>query len=380
MQIPAMRLNFTKEDIRKIQDAVEEILSVGVLTMGPRVQAFEEAFKRVSGTRHAVAVSSGTAALEVILRAIDVQGWDVLLPTNTFIATAVAIDAAGGRKIFVDANEEDLCLDLADLERKLTSRTKAVIVVHIGGMIPRRMGEIQEFCRAHGLFLIEDAAHAHGACFQGRPAGSLGHAAAFSFFPTKVVTCGEGGMITTDDEELARKARLLRSFGREDPLCNVSVFPGNNWRMSELNAMVGLMHLDHLEENLASRKEIAKLYDSFLCELDWMRPVKPSQEVIPSYYKYTVLSWIPREYLKSSLARRGVNCPGEVYRLPCHLQPVYKEVYSASACPNSERLCSSHLCLPLYPGMTPYEVEYVAGSLREAGELFLACGKESTGE
>ncbi len=377
MKIPALRLNFTKEDILKVQQGVEDILSQGVLTMGPRVEALEEAFRRVSGTRHAVAVSSGTAALEIILRALDVEGWDVLLPTNTFIATAIAVDAAGGRKVFVDADPHDLCLEVDDLVRKLTSKTKAVIVVHIGGTIPGRMNEIQEFCQAHGLILIEDAAHAHGASFKGRPAGSLGHAAAFSFFPTKVVTCGEGGMISTDDDELARRARLLRSFGREDPLCNVSTFPGNNWRMSEFNALVGLVHLERLRDNLASRARIASLYDSLLCDIPWLTPLKPSPEVSSSYYKYTVLTRIPRDYIKSALAQRGIVCPGEVYKLPCHLQPVYKGAYANSGCPNSEQLCASHLCLPMYPDISEEEIEYVVRCLVEIGESFLRARKDS---
>jgi perosamine synthetase len=372
MRIPALRLNFSQEDIRDVKEGVEEILSCGILTMGPRVEALEEAFCRVSGTRHAVAVSSGTAALEVILRALEVKGWDVLVPTNTFIATAVAVDAAGGRKVFVDASEEDLCLDVEDMARKLTPRTRAVIVVHIGGIITSRMADIQEFCRLHGLILIEDAAHAHGASFRGQPAGSLGHAAAFSFFPTKVVTSGEGGIITTDDDELARKARLLRSFGREDSLSNVSTYEGNNWRMSELNALVGLVHLRHLEENRAARARVADLYTSLLSDLPWARPVRPSQGVVSSHYKYTVLTELPREQLKEFLLTRGVACPGEVYRLPCHLQPVYRGAYLGSECPKAEFLCSNHLCLPLYPDLSREEVEYVAECLREAGKGFLS--------
>ena len=133
MNIPAMRLSFSEEDIKAVQKAVADILSSGCLTMGKYVEAFEEEFKAVSGTKHAIAVSNGTAALEIILRAIDVAGWDVLLPSNTFIATAISVDGAGGRKVFVDCNEDDLCIDMDDIRRKVTNRTKVLILVHIGG-------------------------------------------------------------------------------------------------------------------------------------------------------------------------------------------------------------------------------------------------------
>ena len=374
MKIPALRLSFPDEDIETVQEAVADILSSGNLTMGKYVETFEKEFKAVSQVKHAVAVSNGTAALEIILRAIDVRGWDVLLPTNTFIATAVAVDGAGGQKIFVDCNEDDLCVDMADIERKTTPRTKALILVHIGGIITSHLPDIENFCRSRGIFLVEDAAHAHGSQFQGRRAGGIGHAGAFSFFPTKVVTSGEGGMITTNDDELAYKARILRTFGREDHLNNVSSLEGDNWRFSELNAAVGLTHLRRLDENLRERVRIAGEYDELLKEIQWIRIIRPSKDSRSSYYKYSVFPQVSREKIKSGLAQHEIFCPGEVYRVPCHLQPVYHGRYRDSSCPKAEWACASHLCLPLYPHMTRNEVETVVENLRSAGETLTRNG------
>jgi len=378
MKIPALRLSFPPEDIEWVQAEVATILSTGQLTMGKNVEAFEEQFRSVATTKHAVAASTGTSALEIILRAFDVAGWDVLVPTNTFIATAVAVDAAGGHKIFVDCNAEDLCIDVEDMKRKVTPRTRAVIVVHIGGVVTARMNEIIDFCKARDIFLLEDAAHAHGSEYHGRRAGSLGHAAAFSFFPTKAVTSGEGGMITTDDDGLAHKARLLRTFGRENPLNNVTTALGNNWRLSEFHAVVGRAHLRRLPENLRQRRALAAEYMRLLAGLPWVQVVKPPAETVSSYYKFTIIPSIERETLKAALAEQGVFCPQEVYRLPCHLQPVYRNFVNAN-CPTAEGVCATHLCLPLYPGMTWEEVTYVVDRLREVGTRHLGDGSGHEG-
>ena len=208
--IPPTKVFFPKEDIVAIQEGVAQILESGRLTLGEYTKAFEEDFARLVGTEHAIAVNSGTSAVEMVLRGLRIGAGDsVIVPTNTFFATAAAVIHAGATPIFVDC-DETLSLDVDGVRAALRPDTKAVIVVHIGGFITPRMHELVELCRERGVLLIEDAAHAQGSSFAGRPAGAFGHAATFSFYPTKVMTSGEGGMIVTNDTELAERCRTFR--------------------------------------------------------------------------------------------------------------------------------------------------------------------------
>ena len=190
-----------------------------------------------------MAVSSGTAALEIILRSVGVAGRDVVVPANTFFATAEAALRAGGRPVFADIDPMTFALSPQTLLAALTPRTGAVLVVHIGGLITPHVDELRTICAERGIALVEDAAHAHGASYDGRPAGSFGAAAGFSFFPTKVVTCGEGGMILTGSDAIAQAARIYRDQGKGSVGANHHVLHGYAWRMSELAAATGLVHL-----------------------------------------------------------------------------------------------------------------------------------------
>ena len=200
MQVPAAKIYFSEEDKKDISAKVEEILTTGQLTLGKYGKQFEEEFARYVGAKYAVAVSSGTSALEIILRTLDIQGYSVIVPTNTFFATPAAVLHAGGKVEFADVTE-NLCLDPESVKKKISRDTKGVSIVHIGGVVPPQVKQIQEICQARDLFLIEDAAHVQGSMLDGKMAGSFGIAAAFSFYPTKVMTSGEGGMITTNDIE-----------------------------------------------------------------------------------------------------------------------------------------------------------------------------------
>src|SRR5712691_537467 len=203
VSVRAARVVFTEQDRAEVAAAITDILTSGVLTLGPYTKRFEHDFAAAHQAHRAVATSSGTSALEVVLRSVPVAGRDVIVPANTFYATAAAVISAGGRPVFADIDAETFALSPATVKAALTPDTAAVVLVHIGGLITPQAAELAELCRASGAALIEDAAHAHGATLGGRFAGSFGLAAAFSFYPTKVVTCGEGGMILTASDGLA---------------------------------------------------------------------------------------------------------------------------------------------------------------------------------
>src|SRR5207249_2099372 len=230
MKVPPAAVYFPDEDRQWILSRIDDCLSSGALTLGANGKELERSFASLCGVRHAIAVNSGTSALEIILRAVGVEGRDVVVPSNTFFATGAAVIHAGGRIRFADCERESFALHPESLRSVLSPRTVAVILVHVGGVITPRIAEIQAICAHAGVPLIEDAAHAHGSTLDGKPAGSFGLAAAFSFYPTKVITSGEGGAIVTDDERLNQEALIHRDQGKEGFTSNYHVRMGYNWR------------------------------------------------------------------------------------------------------------------------------------------------------
>ena len=370
MQVPATKICFPEEDRKKLLKQINGILESGQLTLGKYTREFEEGFAQYVGTKYAVAVNSGTSALEIILRATDIGGSSVIVPTNTFFATPASVIHGGGKVIFADI-VNDLCLDPKSLKKSIQKDTKAVIVVHIGGVISPQIIEIQQICKEHNLFLIEDAAHAHGSTLDGQKAGTFGVAAAFSFYPTKVMTSGEGGMITTDDENIYKRALVFRDQGKAGFFGNVHTEMGYNWRMSEIHAAIGLSQFARLEEFIADRRKTAQIYDEELAKIDGVTPVKIPSEVKSNYYKYVAFlrDGIDRAALKKDMKEKyGVGLSGEVYELPCHLQPIFKGIYgfNGGEFPVAEDLCKRQICLPVFPGMTNEQARYVIESLKEA--------------
>jgi perosamine synthetase len=367
LNVPAVRVSFSAAARQRILADIEAALLSGQLTQGPLVARLEARFAEYLGVGHAVAVSSGTSALEILLRAWGVEGREVIIPSNTFFATAAAVLHAGGRPRFADVEPDTFSLDLDSAVRLRNRHTAGVILVHIGGIITPKVDSIREWCRAEGLFLLEDAAHAHGSRLDGRPAGSLGDGAAFSFYPTKVMTAGEGGMIVTQREEAVREAQIYRDQGKAASAVNHHVRLGANWRMSELHAAVGLSQLDVLEEAIDARIRIARLYDAELVGLPGLYPLPLPANLRCNYYKYIVMldARIDRPHLKEMLRRQyGVALSGEVYDIPCHLQPVFQP-FNEGPLPVAEDVCRRHICLPIYPDLTPQEVQYVTSALRE---------------
>jgi len=369
VNVPSAKIYFPEEDRAEILKKISEVLETGQLTLGKYGKEFEAKFANYVGTKYAVAVNSGTSALEIALRALDVKDRSVIVPTNTFFATPASVIHSGGKVIFADITES-LCIDPESIKEGIRSDTKGVIVVHIGGIVTPQMKEIWEICDDRKLFLMEDTAHAHGSTLDGKQAGSFGDVAAFSFYPTKVMTSGEGGMITTNDEKIYKKALIFRDQGKADFYSNIHVEMGYNWRMSEVHAILGLSQFSRLEEFISNRRKIAKIYDEELRKLDGVRPIKIPGNIKSNYYKYCALldDGIDRATLKKALKEKySVSLSGEVYEKPCHLQPVFQDIVNSreSGFPVSEDLCKRHICLPVFATMTEEQAKYVVTSLKE---------------
>jgi dTDP-4-amino-4,6-dideoxygalactose transaminase len=363
VNVPAQAYEFSDADIDEIAGQVRTLLSTrAYLTLGEQGRCFEEEFAAHHHASSAVAVNSGTAALEIILRALGVAGGEVIVPTNTFAATAFAVIAAGARPVFADVLP-DLTVDPADVARCLTARTRAVITVHIGGLISPATLDLVARCADAGVPLVEDAAHAHGATLDGRFAGSFGVAAAFSFFSTKVITSGEGGMVLTNDARVRDHAMTLRDQAKVGGR-NYHELLGNNWRLSEMQAIVGRVQLKRLGEFVLRRQALAAVYDESLVDIPGLRTLHVPARVSHNYYKYICFleGRAPAE-VALELKSRGVALGGNVYDIPLHEQPVFDR-FRDRPLPIAEDLCRRHIALPLYPAMTSEQARFVATALR----------------
>jgi len=369
-EIPPVKPYFPEEDIQMIQKDVKAILQSGMLTLGEYTKRFELAFAKLCEVPWALAVSSGTSALEIALRVIGLEnGEEVLVPTNTFTSTAAAVMFAGGKPVLTDVSAHSLCVDAENVQRYLTAKTKGVMVVHIGGLVCPEIKAIKEICEDHNLFLIEDAAHAHGSTIDKQPAGSIGDIGCFSFYPTKVMTTGEGGMITTKKEDLAKKVGVRRDQGKESFSSNAIIELGYNWRMTEISAAIGLTQLKRLQSFIKHRNEIADYYNEGISNISGIEPLRTPSNILNSYYKYIMFlsSEILRDNFKQKLRERGVRCGGEVYWPPLHMQPVYQRLLKVKEgdFPVAEDVCKRMVCLPMYSQMTLSEAEYVVEQIKK---------------
>ncbi|MDQ1466537.1 MAG: perosamine synthetase [Actinomycetota bacterium] len=367
--VPAARLVFPADDRAEIHALIEESLTSGSLTLGPHTERFEAAFAARHQAEYAIAVSSGTSAIEIILRHLEVAGAEVVVPANTFFATAAAVMHAGGRVRLADVDARTLALSVATVEAALTPRSAGVVVVHIGGLISPETAAIRDLCTRRGLFFVEDAAHAHGSTLDGVSAGGSGSAAAFSFYPTKVMTSGEGGMIVTSDARLRDDALIYRDQGKAGFLGGEHVRLGSAWRMSELHAAVGLVQLRRLDEFIAIRRAAAAIYDEALRAADGpagLAPLQVPAACVTNYYKYVAMldPDTDRDALKRTLREEhGVSLSGEVYAAPLHHHPVFAHL-EHDPLPVSEAVCAEQVCLPVHSDMTADEAGRVVDAVR----------------
>ncbi|HEX2383220.1 MAG TPA: DegT/DnrJ/EryC1/StrS family aminotransferase [Acidimicrobiales bacterium] len=372
LSVPPAQVHFPPEDRAEILRRIDQALATGQLTLGSIGRELEERFAAHHGAKHAVAVNSGTSAIEIPLRALaalgrPVEGREVLVPTNTFFATAAAVVAAGARPKFVDCEPATMAVDLNDVADAIGPDTAGLVVVHIGGLVTPAIDELRRLCDERGIFLFEDAAHAHGSSFRDRMAGTFGIAGSFSFYPTKVMAGGEGGIILTDDDTIAAEACIYRDQGKASFTANVHTHLGYNWRMSEPHAAIALSQLGRLDEFIAHRQRIAKIYDDGLAEVP-LTPLAIPSDAVGNYYKYVAFlpDGVDRAELKRLLREEyGIGLSGEVYELPLHAQPVFAP-WVDRPLPGAEKLCASHICLPVSAVMTDEQAAHVVASLRSA--------------
>ena len=333
------------------------------LVMGESVHKFEEEFARYIGTKHAIAVSSGTAALQITMIASNVCGKDVITTPMSFIATANAVIQAGSTPRFADAKESNYNIDPDQVRLAVNDKTAAVLPVHLYGQ-PCDIAPLVELCQKKGLKLIEDAAQAHGSIYKGKRIGSIGDAGCFSFYTTKNMTVGgDGGMITTDDDVLAKEAAKMRDCGRASRYIHDMV--GFTARLNTCNAAIGRVQLRHLESWNERRRALAALYSQELKGVKEIgTPPLPNQVSTPVFHLYVVKTK-RRDELASYLAQKGVDTAIH-YPVPIHLQPVYVQMYGykEGSYPVSERLASTILSLPFFPEMKDDEVRYVCEQIK----------------
>jgi dTDP-4-amino-4,6-dideoxygalactose transaminase len=346
----------------EVDAAVLNVLASAQYVLGPEVEAFEREFAEAHGVAEAIAVNSGTSALHIALLAAAIgPGDEVIAPAMTFTATAAAVAYTGATPVFVDVDPDSFTLDPAKIEARITSRTKALMPVHLYGQ-PADMDTLMAVAQKHGLLVIEDAAQAHLAELRGRKVGGIGHMAAFSFYPGKNLGAyGEGGLATTSDPELARKMRLLRDWGQEQKYHHKMV--AYNYRMDGIQGAVLRVKLRHLEAWTEARRRVAARYQERLANLG----LRPAQEVAGRHHVYHVFSIFHsrRDELQAFLGERKIQT-GKHYPVPLHLQEAYQSLrHSAGEFAVSEMVGREQLSLPIYPEMSNEDVDFVCDAVAE---------------
>lgn len=360
--IPYMDLEAQHASLRdELLEAMTAVLDSRQFILGKYVSDFETRFAEYCGARHAIAVNSGTSALHLALLANGVDcGDEVITVPFTFIATLAAIRYCGARPVLVDIDPATFTMNVEQVERAITSKTKAILPVHLYGQCAE-MDELNRIAERHGLKVIEDAAQAHGAEYKRRRAGTLGHAGCFSFYPTKNLgACGEGGMVTTNDDAVAGKVRLLRDWGQAKKYHHV--LHGFNYRMEGLQGAILGVKLKHLEEWNQARRRAAAWYDEKLEGSPVVRPTVAAERK-HVYHIYSIRSQ-NRDSLQQHLSAAGVQTAIH-YAIPAHLQDAYRDpAYREGSFPEAERAAKEVLALPMFPTLTQDAVRQVAELIR----------------
>lgn len=366
MNTPLVDLKAQYEQIKdEINEAIQGVVHSGQFILGPEVEAFESEIAAYCGIKYAVGVASGTDALQLALLACGIKPGDEVITTPfTFIATAEAITQCGAIPIFVDIDLETYNIDPAKLESKISHKTKAILPVHLYGQ-PADMSLILELARKHNLKVIEDCAHALGAEYRGRKVGCLGDAGCLSFFPSKVLGAyGDGGMVITNDPDIAERTEMLRNHGCKEKYYHL--IPGFNSRLDSLQAAILRVKLRHLNEWIELRQQKTSLYCQLLEQIDEITSpyVAPYRRHVFNYYTIHLNSKSSRDKLKEFLGSQGV-ATAIYYPLSLHLQEVYKPLgYKPGDFPQSEHAQEEVLSLPMYPELEDQQIERIVGLIK----------------
>ena len=334
-------------------DAAARVITSGMLASGLEVTQFEREFADFTGTSHAVATSNGTTALHMALAALGIRhGDEVIVPSFTFIASATSVSMCGALPVMADIEERTYCIDPESVLACITPKTKAVIGVHLFGQ-PCDVQALSDICTDHSLFFIEDCAQAHGAQYQGKSVGSHGICGCFSFYPTKNMTCGEGGMVTSDDQELMNRIRRLINHGQKEKYLHTEL--GYNFRLTDIAAAIGRVQLRKLPKMNALRQKNGEVFSKMIYRKGIVTPVvRPGSTHV--YHQYAIRvsddADITRDEFIRCLEQKEIGTAVH-YPIPVHKQPVYASTIHARECPVSEKISREILSIPVHPGLTP---------------------------
>ncbi len=363
--VPIFDFKLEEEFRQEFLDGCESIFDEAYLTNHTYVRKFEKQFAEFSGAKYSLAVSNGTAALEVALKSIDVEGKEVIIPSNTFIATYNAVINAGAIPVVVDIEDQFFSISPEQVEDKMSNKTAAVITVHIGGHISPSVEDLVRLTKAKSIPLIEDCAHAHGAHLKGKRAGTFGAIGCFSHYLTKVMTTGEGGSLIYNSLEQDKIVRSIRQFGKQADNSISHERWGGNYKMSEFNALLGTIELKRIEGRIRKRNQLARVYNDKLRGTSW-RGIGSSENSLASHYKQIIIppKGLYRDDIQNYLSSKGVKLTGGVYNIPLNRQP-FVGIMSDENFPNTKAFSETHICPPCYPELEQQDVEYVSELLMD---------------
>jgi perosamine synthetase len=354
-----------------VYDDILEVLKSGYYCQGPKTKEFEDSFRERVKAKYAYATSSGTAALHIAYMSILNPGDEVIVPAFTFIATASTVILAGGRPVFVDVDKETLTIDTEDVKEKLTSKTKAITSVHLFGNAAN-MKALMEISKDNGSYLINDAAQAHGTEINGKDIGSYDDLNCYSFYPTKTITTGEGGIVTTTNQKLNTKGRLIRNHGQKSRYLHTTL--GLNYRMTEIAAVIGLSQLKCLDSYLDARRNNAKLLTEGIKEITGLTFQKTNKNVNHSYSYYTIILNLnefkcSRNQFVEALKAENIDC-AVYYPKILSEQPILKK-YAKNECPNAKTLSKEVFSIPVHPSLNKRNILDIIKSLKKVSYYYL---------
>ena len=372
-KLPLFKTYSDKEDIKAVTKIIKRGTSWAV---GPEIAEFEEKLAKYVGTKYALTFNSGTSALHILLLAHNIKDKEVIVPSFTFVATASAVVLAGGKPVFAESEYTTFGLDILDVKKKITPKTKAIIQLHYGGFPAQDTIDLRELADKHNIIFIEDAAESLGATINGKKVGSFGHSAIFSFCQNKVISTGEGGAIVTNSDEIYEKAKLLRSHGRletaQDYFSSIGnndyIEAGYNFRMSTMLAALGLSQLNKIEKIIKKRRELGAYLSKHLQKIGKILIPREIEGTMSVYQMYTLklasFKLTERDDLQSYLAKKGIM--SKVYFNPIHLLTLFKKYgYKPGDLPNTEALSKIVLNIPFFPHMTKKESDYIIGCIKQ---------------
>ena len=366
--IPVCEPTIGKDELKNVTNCIE---TNWISSIGKYIKEFEEKFSKYCNAKHGITTNSGTTALHLALISLDIGGGDeVILPTLTMVATADAVVYTGAKPVFVDSEPKTWNIDVKKIEEKINDKTKAIIPVHIYGH-PVDMDAILEIAKKYNLYVIEDAAEAHGAEYKGKKVGCLGDIGCFSFYANKIITTGEGGMIVTNDDEIAEKARLLKDLAHSKEKRFLHNFIGFNYRMTNLQAAVGVAQLEKIEKFVRMRRNNAMLYNSLLGNIKGITLPVEEEWAKNVYWMYSILIeddfGIDRDELRIQLKKNGIET--RTFFIPMHQQPIFKKMgLSEGNCPVADELSRKGLYLPSSSSLTEKDIRFVCQNIKKIKE------------